>query len=214
MTAFLQGTSLGQSCSRWGKDHPAAPMPAASPACRLMQKASTEHTSQNSHLGQHVAEWLNHPAWALSLNPHFPAGTGAPAAGRCCFPGEELAVLQQESGGAAGWGPSVSSTTCTQAPSLRSWHLSLPIVCTAGVAALAVTCSWAPQSHPGIAVTLGRILLCPRCLALGQEDKKVAFTGSILVAATRCDLEQGHREAMGGCPVMLPSGFAVPGHHP
>lgn len=35
---------------------------------------------------------LNHPAWALFINPCFPAGAGAQSAGRCCFPGEELAV--------------------------------------------------------------------------------------------------------------------------
>ena len=35
---------------------------------------------------------LNHPVWALSVNWRFPAGAGAQSAGRCCFPGEELAV--------------------------------------------------------------------------------------------------------------------------
>lgn len=71
-----------------------------------MQKASTEHTSQNLHLGQHVAERLSSPL--LSIVPKSPlscwgwstssralllslGGTGSPAARECwcCWMGPQ-----------------------------------------------------------------------------------------------------------------------------
>lgn len=55
------------------------------------------------------------------------------------------------------------------------------------------------------------MLLFPsRAWPWDKWDKEVAFTSSILVAATRRDLEQGRWEASGDGPVMLPPSFAVP----
>jgi len=86
-------------------------------------------------------------------------------------------------------------------------------VCAAGVAALAVTCSELHNHTQALLTRLAGYYFVPGAWPWDKWDKKVAFTSSILVAATRCDLEQGQREARGGCPVMLPSGFAVLGHH-
>lgn len=63
----------------------------------------------------------------------------------------------------------------------------------------------------GISATLGWILLFPsRVWPWDKWDEEVAFTGTILVAATQCDLDQGQQEVRGDRPVTRMPSFAVP----